>query len=154
MNEDLLKEIETYISNLTGRTFIKSVAIEDTAINIFFFESYNEFKSSNIDSPISNSDYDDYFASQSSVEKLLVGESVRILREFGHLNNVGIVLPVKANIYEISVSRERLNSFLGYNVDTLSTLNDTWRSKFADVFIYNKANRERFLKEFVQKYLN
>ncbi|WP_339248210.1 hypothetical protein NST58_13030 [Paenibacillus sp. FSL R10-2796] len=151
MKDETLRSLEGYIGNLVGRTFIKSVAIENGVVNIFYFSDYEDYKSNNENPLITEIDYDDYFT-QNKIDKILVGEPARILRQFPYLNNVYIMVPHKTYTFDVSVSRERLNSFLGYKIESLSVYDESWREKFADMFIYNKGNRNRFLLEFSRKY--
>lgn len=150
MDNEMLKNLESYIGNLVGRTFIKSVAIENGIVNIFYYSNYEDYKSNNENSLISNKDYDEYFT-QNTIDKILVGEPVRILREFPFINNVYLALSLNETLFDVDVSREQLNEFLGYKIEKLSVIDDSWRVKFADVFIYNKKNREEYLKHFTRR---
>lgn len=151
MNDEILKNLESYIGNLVGRTFIKSVAIENGVVNIFFYSNYEEYKKYNEKSLVEKKDYDEYFT-QNKIEKILVGEPARILREFPFINNVYIALSFNSTLFDISISREQLDTFLGFEIGNLSVADDSWRIKFADVFIYNRTNRNSYLKKFVRKH--
>ncbi|MEK3866994.1 hypothetical protein MHH60_26340 [Paenibacillus sp. FSL H7-0716] len=151
MENEVLKNLERYIGNLVGRTFIKSVAIENGVVNIFYYSNYEDYKTNNENPLISEKDYDEYFT-QGTIDKILVGEPVRILREFPFVNNVYLALPFNATLFNIDISREQLNAFLGYEIEKLSVIDDSWRIKFADVYIYNRKNRDSYLKKFVRKH--
>lgn len=150
MNDEILRNLEGYIGNLAGRTFIKSVAIENGVVNIFFYSNYEDYKANNENPLIGEKDYDEYFT-QNKIDKILVGEPARILREFPFLNNVYIALPFGSALFEVNITREQLEVFLGFKIEKLHVFDGSWRTKFADVFIYNRKNRDRYLKEFMRK---
>jgi hypothetical protein len=111
---------------------------------IFFYNSYQEFREDKNTTQITEEDYQEYFT-QNSIEKILVGEPARILREFPFIDSVEIKIPN----YAINIKRDLLNEFLGFRIEQTSVFDGTWRSQFSDVYIYNKTKRKQFITEFV-----
>ncbi|OBZ10877.1 hypothetical protein [Bacillus sp. FJAT-26390] len=145
------KYLERYIENLTGRTFIKSVALEEEKVSIFFYKSYEEFLIHNKDSKITKVDYSEYFT-QNTIEKILVGEPVRILREFSFVDVVSIIIPDMESpfsLYSIDINRKELNEYLEFKIEETSVYDGTWRSKFSDIYIHSKEHRRNFMSKFV-----
>jgi hypothetical protein len=117
--------------------------MEDKLI-IFFYNSYQEFREDKNTTQITEEDYQEYFT-QNTIEKILVGEPARIMREFPFIDSVEIKMPK----YATEIKRDLLNEFLGFRIEQTSVFDGTWRSQFSDVYIYNKTKRKQFITEFV-----
>lgn len=131
-----------YASNITGRTFIKNIFIKDNKGSIDFYGTYSDYKKGNPSSLIKKEEYEDYFSTK-EIQKILVGESARLLRQFPDLNAISIVLPFDGRTYSINLDRSSLNNFLGYKIESLSTEDRSWNDQFSDPYIYDKSNRDR-----------
>ncbi|MEE4561448.1 hypothetical protein [Paenibacillus polymyxa] len=138
-----------YASNITGRTFIKNISVKDNKGSINFYGTYSDYKKGNPSSLIKKEEYEDYFSTK-EIQKILVGESARLLRQFPDLNAISIVLPFDGKTYSIDLDRSSLNNFLGYKIESLSTEDRTWNDKFSDPYIYDKTNRQKFFDTFVK----
>ncbi|WP_263560126.1 hypothetical protein [Paenibacillus polymyxa] len=138
-----------YASNIKGSTFVKSISVKDNKSLIDFYGTYSEYKKENPDSPINKEEYGDYFSTK-AIQKILVGESVRLLRQFPDLSAISIVLPFDGKTYSTDLDRSSLNNFLGYKIESLSTKDRSWNDKFSDPYIYDKSNRQKFFDTFVE----
>ncbi|MDU8675342.1 hypothetical protein [Paenibacillus polymyxa] len=138
-----------YASNITGRTFIKNISVKDNKGSIDFYGTYSNYKKENPSSLIKKEEYEDYFSTK-EIQKILVGESARLLRQFPDLNAISIVLPFDGKTYSIDLDRSSLNNFLGYKIESLSTEDRSWNDKFSDPYIYDKSNRQKFFDTFVK----
>ncbi|URJ46281.1 hypothetical protein MF628_000799 [Paenibacillus polymyxa] len=139
-----------YASNITGRTFIKSISVKDNKGSIDFYGTYSDYKKGNPSSLIKKEEYEDYFNTGKEIQKILVGESARLLRQFPDLNAISIVLPFDGKTYSIDLDRSSLDDFLGYKIESLSTEDKSWNDKFSDPYIYDKSNRQKFFDTFVK----
>lgn len=144
------EEFESYASNITGKTFIKSISVTDNKGNIEFYSSFEEYKTDNPDSQLSEEDYKEYFETGDAVEKILVKENVRILRQFPNLTSTSMILPYNGKIYSIDLNREEVNEYLGFKVEELSTSDGSWNEKFNDPIVYDDTNRKKFFDKFVK----
>ncbi|MNW60916.1 hypothetical protein D3C74_389420 [compost metagenome] len=138
-----------YAYNITGRTFIKSISVKDNKGSIDFYGTYSDYKKGNPSSLIKKEEYEDYFSTK-DIQKILVGESARLLRQFPDLNAISIVLPFDGKTYSIDLDRSSLDDFLGYKIESLSTEDKSWNDKFSDPYIYDKSNRQKFFDTFVK----
>ncbi|WP_311082648.1 hypothetical protein [Paenibacillus polymyxa] len=138
-----------YASNIKGSTFVESMSVKDNKGSIDFYGTYSEYKKGNPSSLIKKEEYEDYFSTK-DIQKILVGESARLLRQFPDLNAISIVLPFDGKTYSIDLDRSSLNNFLGYKIESLSTEDRTWNDKFSDPYIYDNSNRQRFFDTFVK----
>jgi hypothetical protein len=140
-----------HVSVLTGKSFVKEVTISKDSkyIKIVFFESYDEFLATNQNSNIDFQDYQNYFKTGDRINKILVEESVRLLRQFPVLENVKILIPFENDVFKINLYRDQLDSYLGFNINTLSVQDKTWHTEFLQKYSNNRINREKFIKHFV-----
>ncbi|MDQ0047659.1 hypothetical protein J2T18_001942 [Paenibacillus polymyxa] len=146
-DETVFKE---YISYATGNPFIKSVSIKDNNVLILYYGSYSDYKEDKPDSLVKNEDYSNHLGTENAIQKILVGESARLLRQFHDLNAVSMILPFDGKTYSMDVDRNSLNKFLGYKIESLSIKDGTWNDKFSDLYIYDKSNRQKFFDTFVK----
>lgn len=147
ITEDVFKE---YAKNLRGGPFIKSISLKDNKGIIEYFGSYEEFKAAKQNSPLKKEDYASYFDTADAIDKLLVSEPVRLLRQFPSLEAVSMYLPYEGKTYSIKLKRQEVNEYLGFKVEKLSTSDGSWNEKFVDPIVYDERNREKFLDAFLK----
>ncbi len=139
---------EAYAKNLTGGPFIKTVKLKDEKATIKYVKSYKEYKKLKPNSSLKESDYQDYFSTVDKIDKILVGESVRLLRQFPALKQVSIQLPFNGKTYSIKVERKQVNDYLGFKVEELRVDDGSWNNKFINPIVYQEEEREKFIDRF------
>lgn len=107
-------------------------------------------KQANPDSPLTEDDYKGYFDTGDAIEKILVGENVRLLRQFPDLTATSMVLPYGGQTYSIDLDRQAVNEYLGFKVEELSLEDKSWHEKFSNPYIYDDTNRKQFFDKFVE----
>ncbi|MGN7115001.1 hypothetical protein [Lysinibacillus odysseyi] len=142
------KELQNYASNITGGTFLKSVALTDNYSVIDFYSTYEEYKQDNQESLITEEDYKGYFDTSESIEKILVIENVRLLRQFPGLAGAKMTLPFEGKTYSINLDRKSLNDYLGFKVEDLKTEDDSWTTKFVNPIGYDEQKRKELMEKF------
>ncbi|QNR70174.1 hypothetical protein IAQ67_14610 [Paenibacillus peoriae] len=125
------------------------MSVKDNKGLIDFYGTYSDYKKGNPSGLIKKEEYEDYFSTK-EIQKILVGESARLLRQFPDLNAISIVLPFDGKTYSIDLDRSSINNFLGYKIESLSTEDRSWNDKFSDPYIYDKSNRQKFFDTFVK----
>lgn len=136
-------KLKDYLSLLVGAKFHKSYNfIPNDHLAVEYFSSYEEFKKANPESNVSKEDYENYYAG-SQEDKILVGEPIRILREFPELNKITFETPTK----HIHVFRSKLNDYIGQDITKLVPKEEPW-IKLIEKYIYNKQEREKYLSHF------
>ncbi|MDP4549820.1 hypothetical protein Q9251_02885 [Alkalihalobacillus macyae] len=145
-------ELERYLGVLRGSPFIKSTELiaGGNDLHIIYYSNYADYLADNKDTNHSEKDFNNYFGSGDAIAKILVGEPVRLLREFKDLENVTLEFgnPTQDDNKHVHVSRYILNKYLGYKVEGLSVEDGSWREKFSNVYLYDKSKREAFLEQF------
>ncbi|MFF5994303.1 hypothetical protein AAGS61_06050 [Lysinibacillus sp. KU-BSD001] len=141
-------ELKDYASNITGSTFIKSISLADNYSVIEFYNNFEEYKNDNPDSLLKEDDYKGYFETGDAIEKILVIENVRLLRQFPALTGAKMTLPFEGKTYSIDMDRASVNDYLGFKVEDLKTEDDSWNSKFVDPIGYDNKKRKAFIEKF------
>jgi hypothetical protein len=147
VNQEAFK---SYASNITGGTFIKSISVTDNKGYVEYYGSFDEYKQANPNTNLTETDYKAYFETGDAVEKILVSENVRLLRQFHELTATSMILPYGGKTYSIDLDRKGVNEYLGFKVEELSTGDGSWNKKFNEPIVYNDANRKKFFDKFVQ----
>lgn len=144
------EEFEAYAQNITGGTFIKTISITDNKGSIKYYGSYEEYKQGNPDNLLKEEDYKNYFETGDAVEKILVSENVRLLRQFPDLTATSMVLPYDGKKYSIDLDRQEVNEYLGLKVEELISSDGSWNEKFNHPVVYDDTNRKKFFDTFVK----
>lgn len=137
--------VEEFLENMTGRTFVKNAIYDDSNKTLFinFFNSYEEYLNLNPETPHDKDTYLNYFGSGKQIEKLIVLEPARILRDFEYVEYVSISLNFEGKQYDANVSRKDLNNLIGFDIRELSPDDSSWKTKFSDVYGYGLKNPKR-----------
>lgn len=141
---------KAYASNIKGAAFVKTISVTDNKGYIEYFGSYDEFIKAKPESLLKKEDYNSYFDTGDAIEKILVGENVRLLRQFPDLTSTSMVLPYGGKTYSIDLDHIAVTDYLGFKVEDLKVDDGSWNKKFSDPYIYNDANRKQFFDKFVQ----
>jgi len=140
---------EAYATNLTGGTFIQTTdLVEGSRAVIKYVDSFDQYTTNKPNSSVTEDSYNSYFSSGDAIEKIMVGEPARLLKEFDGLESVSLTLPFRGKTYTTDITKEELNDYLGFNIDELN--DDTWRINFSDKYIYNQTERNAAFRRFVR----
>lgn len=134
--------LEDYIDLLVGGKFIKSRRISNNSVELTYFNTYGEFVLQRPKTNISEEMFDNYFETGNKIEKILITEPIRLLRQFHHLDRVGISLRGNRFIAD----RKKLNEALKIKIEELSTEDGSW-VEFVNSFTYNPRNRPYLFNE-------
>jgi len=137
--------LESFLSVITGRTFIKSNAFANELKTLFihFYNSYEEFLEENQDTLVTKDQYLSYFGTFDKIEKWIVLEPTRIFRDFKEVDNIEVTLAFESKVYHATINRSDLNKYLGFDITTLNPDNSSWRVQFSDVYGYGLKNEKR-----------
>ncbi|WP_052343536.1 hypothetical protein [Bacillus massiliigorillae] len=142
------EEFESYARNIKGGTFIKTISVSQNKGNIEYFSTFDEYKTANPQGLLTEDDYKGYFDSGEAIQKIFVGENVRLLRQFPALDSTSMTLSFDGKSYSIDLKRDEVNAYLGFKVEELSTNDGSWNSKFSDPYIYSDEKRQAFFNKF------
>ncbi|TDL76162.1 hypothetical protein [Peribacillus frigoritolerans] len=142
--------LNQYIAVLQGNAFIKETKKIGNNLVVTYYSTFDEFITDNQDSSFTREEFDNYFLTGDKIKKIIVGEPVRILREFPEIYAVTLNI----NEYHTHVYRTKLFKYLGFDVSELSVEDGSWNEKFANKYIGDKEGREKFFIDFIcnQKY--
>ncbi|EOO10290.1 hypothetical protein IAW_01097 [Bacillus cereus str. Schrouff] len=146
INEDAFV---SYAQNIKGNAFIKDMKLNAKEAEITFHDSFSAFKSAKPDSNVTEEQYKQYFLTGDAIEKMLVSEPARLLRQFPDLNAVKMTVPFEGKTYSINLDRKSLNTYLGFKIEDLKIEDKSWVKNFNDPYVYNKSKRKAFFKHFV-----
>lgn len=142
-----------YTANMRGRVFLKEVQVSEHDISVSYHPGFKEYKAVNPDSVFTEEDYTNYFSSGDEINKIMMEESARLLKEFPAANEIKISLPFEGKTYSIDLQEDAAEAFFGVDFDTLKASDPTggnaeWRAQVSDKY-FNEADRQRFVNEFV-----
>ncbi|MEK4820271.1 hypothetical protein [Priestia sp. FSL R5-0680] len=144
-------QFNMYAGSLTGGTFITTTELQDgNKAVVKYVDSFAAYKAGKPNSSVTEDDYKHYFEGGDAIQKIMVGEPARLLKQFEGLESVSLTLPFEGKTYSTEITREELNNYLGFKIESLGEDSGAWRTKFSDQYIYNEANRNEMFNKFVK----
>ena len=140
-------EVIANVEIMTGGTFTKDVSLVDNVAVIDFYDNFDAYKEENPDSNVTEEDYKLYFETSDTIERILVTESVRLLRKTPELSGVKVTLPYEGKVYSIDLNRDSLTEYLGFDVGELAE-NKDWNEKFMVQYGDDDLNRKKLFNQF------
>lgn len=138
-----------YTANIRGRTFVKEVLVGDHNINVEFHNTFVNYKSANPESEVSEEDYTQYFATDDEINKILMEESVRLLKQFTDADNIVITIPFEGKTYSVNLKKSVAETYFNVDFNTLHSDPEAWKSELSSKY-FNENDRQKFVDEFVQ----
>ncbi|MET3828663.1 hypothetical protein ABIC86_000123 [Paenibacillus sp. DS2363] len=138
-----------YTANIRGRTFVKEVLVGDHNINVVFHDTFENYKSANPQSGVSEEDYVQYFATGDEINKILMEESVRLLKQFIDADNIVITVPFEGKTHSVDLKKSVAETYFDVDFNTLNSDPEAWKSELSSKY-FNKNDRQKFVEEFVQ----
>lgn len=135
----------TYIGEIDGSDFMKTIDLKDGVVNIEYYASFDEYLEEH---PNTSFNPTDYAVAISRRNEILVGETVGVLRYFPEMKSIRIYLPSYNENYTVDVNRQQLDELLGLDV-TEPRGDSQWREEFTSPYVYDAQGRERFFETFV-----
>ncbi|MER2119188.1 MAG: hypothetical protein ABS935_02915 [Solibacillus sp.] len=140
-------EVIANVEVMTGGSFIKNVLLVENLAVINFYDNFDTYKAANPDSNVTEEDYKLYFETSDTIDRILVTESVRLLRKTPELSGVKVTLPYEGKVYSIDLNRDSLTEYLGFDVGELAE-NKDWNEKFMVPYGDDDLNRKKLFNEF------
>lgn len=141
-NEEIL-ELEA--SRLRAGGSVKSAILNGDKAVINYVKDYQEYKSINPQSRVTEEDLKSYWSTGKAIKKALVDGSVKLMKKIDFINETEIVLPYEGKTYKINVSKEKLSKFTGQSFEEL---NSDFSKNFSDKYVYDDKGRDKFFKHF------
>ncbi|GED71154.1 hypothetical protein BRE01_48560 [Brevibacillus reuszeri] len=150
MSADEVNRFKEYATKLKGGTFITEAEIVNQNEAIITYADYDSLKKSKPDSTITKDDFNGYWGSGDAVNKTLMEEPIRLLREFPELNKVKLTLNhEKAHLIE--VDRATTEDYFKVNLSEIHAdkSNEKWRNEIVNKF-FTKDERKKYIEKFVK----
>ncbi|THF52789.1 hypothetical protein E6C50_00830 [Flavobacterium supellecticarium] len=145
MQNENLEILKLEASRLRAGGSVKEVVLNKSSAHITYAKNYMEYKELNPQSTLTEADLAAYWESGNAIDKALVEGGVMIMKKLNFIDSVTITLPYKRELYEVNVTKSEIESFTG---DDFPSIIAEWDQKFIDRYVYDKKNREKFLKKF------
>lgn len=139
----------TYTANIRGRTFVKEVLVGDHNINVEFYDTYENYISANPQSSVSEEDYTNYFSTGDEINKILMEESSRLLKQFTSADTINIAVPFDGKTYSVDLDKSVAETYFDVNFNALNSDPESWKSQLSSKY-FNKNERQKFVDEFVK----
>jgi Skp family chaperone for outer membrane proteins len=104
------EEFNNYVPSIKGGAFMKSHTLNGDEASISFVSNFEEYKSLNPKSLVTEEDYIMYWETGDAINKTLVDESKRLLKKFSFLEAVSMTLPFKGKVYSIHLTQKDAES--------------------------------------------
>ncbi|MGE6401795.1 hypothetical protein [Bacillus cereus] len=144
------EDFSVYTKSIKGESFIKEAKLNNNKAEITFYDSFAAYKAAHADSTTTEEQYKQEFSTEDTIEKMFVEESARILRRFHALNSINMTLPFEGKTYNINLSRDSLNAYLGFDIESIKVADKSWEDKFVKPYVNDKTKRDEFFKKFVK----
>lgn len=144
-----IERFKSYTLNIRGASFISSAEISgDTAI--ISYGDYADHLKLHPRSSLKEKDYIEYWGTGDAINKALMEEPIRLLREFTTLEKVNMALPFQGKKYNTQVDRKTIENYLNVNLAEIhkDATNEQWREKIASKY-FNNEERSKYVKQFV-----
>ncbi|WP_145411124.1 hypothetical protein [Paenibacillus xylanexedens] len=138
-----------YTANIRGRTFVEEVLVGDHNINVEFYDTYDNYKSANPQSKVSEEDYINYFSTGDEINKILMEESSRLLKQFTSADTINIAIPFEGKTYSVDLEKSIAETYFDVDFSALNSDPEAWKSQLSSKY-FNKKDRQKFVDEFVQ----
>ena len=144
---DYLREARS----ITGQTFVRDSHVDpDGDAVIVFFHDFDEYRQDRPTSRITESMFEQYFASGDRIHKTLLLDSVRILRNLPALRSIEIVVPFDGAVYSVELTRVETEEYFGIDLLELAYDPSKW-VRFASDFGYDADQQQGFFRRFGQR---
>lgn len=115
-NDIEIARFNEFISNIRGAQFIKHADLKESKAIIEYVKDFAEYKAIHSESQLVESDYVQYWSSGDQINKTLMGESVRVLRDFPTVKSVNITIPFEGKRYMLDLDRETTEEYFNINL--------------------------------------
>jgi len=145
-----IERFKLYVKNIKGSPFLKTEEILSPYFNtavINYYNNYEDYISMNPKSLITEQEYIDYWNTGDAINKALMYEPIRLLREFPKLDNVHMILSFQGKTYTTHIDRKTIEKYLNVNLDEIhkDATNEQWRKEIVDRY-FNDDEREKYVK--------
>nr|WP_206699345.1 hypothetical protein [Brevibacillus agri] len=150
MSAEEVSRFKEYVPNLKGGPFITEAEIVNQSEAVITYADYATLKKVKPETKLKEADVKDYWASGDAINKVLMEEPIRLLREFPDLQKVKMELN-HGKKYSIEVDRTTVETYFNVNLAEIheDKSNDKWRNEIVNKY-FTKEEREKYIEKFVK----
>lgn len=151
LTSDELKQFKEYIPSIRGSSLIKVAEVKNqNEAHILYFPNFSEYRAANADAKLSEAEFKSYFPLVDTVNKALMEESLRLLREFPAITRITMEVPYSTQTYAINTSKRSIENYMKVSFkkvhDELSQ--KQWKELTKKYF--TTKERDKFAKRFIR----
>jgi hypothetical protein len=154
ITDDELARFTKYAHDIKGGPFVKSAEITGNEARITYYSDseFEDYKKVNPNSVVTKEQMIGYWTSGDAINKNLMSEPVRLLREFPWLVKVSMTLTLQGKTYSVEMDRKTVSDYFGIDLEELNADRsfELWNKKFVDPFVYTKEERQKFADKFIK----
>ncbi|TRY24354.1 hypothetical protein FOI68_17020 [Brevibacillus sp. LEMMJ03] len=154
ITDDELARFTKYAHDIKGGPFVKSAEITGNEARITYYSDseFEDYKKANPKSVVTKEQMIGYWTSGDAINKNLMSEPVRLLREFPWLAKVSMTLTLQGKTYSVEMDRKTVSDYFGIDLEELNADRsfELWNKKFVDPFVYTKEERQKFADKFIK----
>ncbi|MBY0052274.1 hypothetical protein H7K32_11385 [Brevibacillus agri] len=149
-----LARFDEYAHDIKGGPFVKSAEITGNEAKVTYFSDteFEDYKKANPKSVVTKEEMLGYWTTGDAINKNLMSEPVRLLREFPKLEKVSMHLTLQGKTYSVEMTRQTVAEYFGIDLNELNADRsfELWNKKFVDPFVYTKEERQKFANKFIK----
>ncbi|MDC0761715.1 hypothetical protein POF51_13495 [Brevibacillus sp. AG] len=148
MSAEEVSRFKEYAPNLKGGQFITEAEIVNQDEAVITYADFATLKKTKPETGMTEADAKNYWESGDAINKALMEEPIRLLKEFPELQKVKVTLN-HGKKYTTEVDRATIEDYLKVNLVETKTDKDKWRNEIVNKF-FTKEERAKYIEKFVK----
>lgn len=140
-----------YATKLRGSSFLKTAEVKGDSGYIEILADYAEYKKIKPEATISEKDFVEYWNTGDAINKTLMEEPVRLLREFPDLRSIHFDVVSVGKTFTVELDRETAEQYFKVNLKDLHEDKslDKWREQISAKY-FTPEERAKYVEQFVK----
>ncbi|NTU23051.1 hypothetical protein HPY28_22295 [Brevibacillus sp. HB1.2] len=148
MSAEEVSRFKEYAPNLKGGPFITQAEIVNQNEAVITYADFATLKKTKPGTGMTEADAKNYWESGDAINKALMEEPIRLLKEFPELQKVKVTLN-HGKKYTTEIDRATIEDYLKVNLAETKTDKDKWRNEIVNKF-FTKEERAKYIEKFVK----
>ncbi len=148
MSAGEVSRFKEYAPNLKGGPFITEAEIVNQNEAVITYADFATLKKAKPETGMTEADTKNYWESGDAINKALMEEPIRLLKEFPELHKVKVTLNYGKK-YTTEIDRATIEEYLKVNLAETKTDKDKWRNEIVNKF-FTKEERAKYIEKFVK----
>lgn len=148
MSAEEVSRFKEYAPNLKGGPFITEAEIVNQNEAVITYADFATLKKVKPETGMTEVDAKNYWESGDAINKGLMEEPIRLLKEFPELHKVKVTLN-HGKKYTTEIDRATIEDYLKVNLSEAKADKDKWRNEVVNKF-FTKDERAKYIEKFVK----